>query len=116
MTSRTHNGAAIEQRWFQAPAHAEEETLKILAIGLIVLGAATASIPQAQSQTAARPALANEADYLRAMKELSNWGRWGKDDELGAANLITAAICKMTGGQPGNVCTSSGVVTASAHL
>ena len=30
-----------------------------------------------------------EADYLRAMDELSNWGRWGDDDELGAANLIT---------------------------
>src|SRR5438067_13062394 len=25
------------------------------------------------------------------MTELSNWGRWGKDDELGAVNLITAA-------------------------
>jgi thiol-disulfide isomerase/thioredoxin len=35
---------------------------------------------------------------------------------LGAANLITAAICKMTNGQPGNVCTSAGVVAASAHL
>jgi len=35
---------------------------------------------------------------------------------LGSANLITAAICKMTGGQPGNVCTASGVVSASAHL
>ncbi|HTS95740.1 MAG TPA: DUF929 family protein [Streptosporangiaceae bacterium] len=35
---------------------------------------------------------------------------------LGSANLITAAICKMTGGQPGNVCTSAGVVSASAHL
>jgi Domain of unknown function (DUF929) len=35
---------------------------------------------------------------------------------LGAANLMTAAICKMTGGKPGNVCTSSGVVAASAHL
>jgi len=23
------------------------------------------------------------------MKELSNWGRWGEDDELGASNLIT---------------------------
>jgi Domain of unknown function (DUF929) len=34
----------------------------------------------------------------------------------GSANLITAAICKMTGGKPGNVCTSAGVVTASAHL
>jgi hypothetical protein len=35
---------------------------------------------------------------------------------LGAANLITAAICKMTNGQPGSVCTSAGVVAASAHL
>jgi hypothetical protein len=34
----------------------------------------------------------------------------------GTANLITAAICKMTGGKPGNVCTSAGVVSASAHL
>ena len=24
------------------------------------------------------------------MQELSNWGRWGQDDELGAVNLITA--------------------------
>ncbi len=35
---------------------------------------------------------------------------------LGSANVMTAAICKMTGGQPGNVCTSAGVVAASAHL
>lgn len=25
------------------------------------------------------------------MKELSNWDRWGPDDELGASNLITPA-------------------------
>ena len=35
---------------------------------------------------------------------------------LGTANLMTAAICKMTGGKPSNVCTASGVVAASAHL
>jgi hypothetical protein len=34
----------------------------------------------------------------------------------GTANLITAAICKMTGGQPSNVCTSAGVVKASGSL
>jgi thiol-disulfide isomerase/thioredoxin len=34
----------------------------------------------------------------------------------GAANLITAAICKLTGGKPGNVCTSAGVKTASGSL
>jgi hypothetical protein len=34
----------------------------------------------------------------------------------GAANLITAAICKMTGGQPGNVCSAPGVTAASGSL
>jgi kynurenine formamidase len=29
--------------------------------------------------------------FARWMTELSNWGRWGKDDELGALNLITSA-------------------------
>jgi len=65
--------------------------MRILAIGLIALGVAAVSIPHAQSQGGARPTMANEADFRRAMKELSNWGRWGNDDELGAANLITAA-------------------------
>jgi len=29
--------------------------------------------------------------YERWKKDLSNWGRWGKDDEIGALNLITPA-------------------------
>jgi hypothetical protein len=35
---------------------------------------------------------------------------------IGSANLITAAICKMTNGQPGNVCTAPAVVKASGSL
>ena len=34
----------------------------------------------------------------------------------GAANVITAAICKTTNGQPGSVCTSPAVTKASAAL
>lgn len=34
----------------------------------------------------------------------------------GAANLITAAICKVTGGKPGSVCTAVGVTKASGAL
>jgi hypothetical protein len=34
----------------------------------------------------------------------------------GAANLITAAICKTTNGQPGSVCTSAAVTKASGSL
>ena len=32
-----------------------------------------------------------QADIERLMEELSNWGRWGPNDQLGAANLITSA-------------------------
>jgi hypothetical protein len=34
----------------------------------------------------------------------------------GAANTLTAAICKATGGKPGNVCTSAAVTKASGAL
>jgi kynurenine formamidase len=37
-----------------------------------------------------RPSL-TKADVEKMMTELSNWGRWGKADELGALNLITPA-------------------------
>ncbi len=33
----------------------------------------------------------SKAQYDTWMSELSNWGRWGDDDELGALNLVTAA-------------------------
>ncbi len=44
--------------------------------------------PQARAQTQYP---LREADIERWMTELSNWGRWGKEDELGAINLITPA-------------------------
>jgi kynurenine formamidase len=34
---------------------------------------------------------ATREDFDQLMKQLSNWGRWGKDDQLGAVNLITPA-------------------------
>jgi kynurenine formamidase len=66
--------------------------MKILAIGLSGIALLVrVSLPYAQSPSNPRPTIASEADFLRALKELSNWGRWGDDDELGAANLITPA-------------------------
>jgi len=66
--------------------------MRILAIGSIgIVLVVGVSIHYAQSPGNARPVIANEADFRRAMKELSNWGRWGDDDQLGAANLITPA-------------------------
>lgn len=53
-----------------------------LFVTLIVLGAAS---------RAQETGKVTKEDIARWSKELSNWGRWGKDDELGAANLITPA-------------------------
>ena len=33
----------------------------------------------------------NKTDVDKWMKELSNWARWGKDDQIGAVHLITPA-------------------------
>ncbi len=53
-----------------------------LAVLTMVLGLAVAR---------AQPATLTKADLDRWMTELSNAGRWGKDDEAGTVNLITPA-------------------------
>ena len=46
------------------------------------------SMLQSTSAQSQRPM--TEQDVLELIDEVSNWGRWGKDDQLGAINLITA--------------------------
>src|SRR6478672_2260861 len=46
--------------------------------------------PEALAAAGTRPTV-SKAEYEKWKTELSNWGRWGKDDQLGAINLITAA-------------------------
>lgn len=61
---------------------------------LLVLVACALSAPALFSGsrvTAQAGSKLTKADIDTWMKELSNWGRWGKDDQLGAINLITAA-------------------------
>ena len=41
--------------------------------------------------TTTTPNIPTEADVLAWFDTLSNWGRWGDDDELGTLNLITDA-------------------------
>src|SRR5262249_40392687 len=66
--------------------------MRTLVIGLMAtITAAGITVQRARSQSNGHPTIATEEDFRRAMKELSNWGRWGNDDELGAANLITPA-------------------------
>lgn len=60
----------------------------------LVLAVAVAGRPAAQEGRSSGPQSTSHtvtrADIERWKKELSNWGRWGKDDEIGALNLITA--------------------------
>jgi kynurenine formamidase len=56
----------------------------VLMAGSIVTGRA-----QQPAASAPRHAPVTKAEADRWMTELSNWGRWGKDDQLGALNLIT---------------------------
>jgi kynurenine formamidase len=58
--------------------------LAVLMAGSIITGRA-----QQPAASAPRHAPVTKAEADRWMTELSNWGRWGKDDQLGALNLIT---------------------------
>src|SRR5262252_1644601 len=55
-----------------------------------LLIAAVVERPRAQDARGTHP-IVSEAQYQRWKKDLSNWGRWGKADEIGALNLITPA-------------------------
>ena len=60
----------------------------VAAIGLAVSASAWGTSSFTQSETR-EPVTVEQFDVW--MEELSNWGRWGDDDELGAANLMTEA-------------------------
>src|SRR5215468_10934059 len=63
------------------------------AVSILVgsIGIAAALVGQAASQGSSSRPLVSEAQFEAWQKELSNWGRWGRDDELGTLNLITPA-------------------------
>ena len=42
-----------------------------------------------ETQTAAARSPRNVAEFEQLFQQVSNWGRWGKDDQLGAINLVT---------------------------
>jgi kynurenine formamidase len=60
------------------------------ALTLLVASILGLTAQQLSSQTVPRRAV-TAAEYESWKKDLSNWGRWGKDDQIGALNLITPA-------------------------
>jgi len=64
---------------------------------LAAAAAASAMRPaagQAPAQSGKYPRDLTRDDVDRWMKELSNWGKWGPDDQAGTVNLITPAVRK----------------------
>ena len=45
----------------------------------------------ALAQAPARERVMSRPDFEALLKRISNWGRWGAADEMGAVNLITPA-------------------------
>ncbi len=64
-------------------------------ISAITVALASSALAQSRSGAANAPGDPQHqvtlAEYNRWKTELSNWGRWGKDDQLGALNLVTPA-------------------------
>ena len=64
----------------------------------LLMAALAAGELSAQAVAPASAHAVTEAQYERWKKDLSNWGRWGKDDQIGALNLITPAKRKQAEG------------------
>jgi hypothetical protein len=63
-------------------------TSGILSATMIVSMAVSARAPQ---QTVASSQRVTREQFEQWKKDLNNWGRWGKNDEIGTMNLITPA-------------------------
>ena len=55
------------------------------------MAAAGAAEPKGRTAAEQYPRNLTKEDVDRWMTELSNWGKWGKDDQAGTINLITPA-------------------------
>jgi len=72
----------MKKRTFLAP---------VLTMILVLGGIMSSRVVHSAAAQAPSNHNATRADFDQYMKDLSNWGRWGKDDQMGAVNLITPA-------------------------
>ena len=59
---------------------------RLVSVVLLAFGVTVALNGQTTSPRGPR----NAAEFDELFQRVSNWGRWGKDDQLGSANLVTA--------------------------
>ena len=72
----------------------------------LFLGVAVVIAAQPPSSRAPR----NAAEFDALFQQIKNWGRWGADDQLGSANLVTAAKRKQAA-----ALVKAGVTVSLAH-
>jgi kynurenine formamidase len=65
-------------------------TLSLGLVAGVLVGLALQAVVRSTEQSASARTV-TKSDYERWKTELSNWGRWGRSDEIGAINLITPA-------------------------
>jgi len=78
-------------------------TSRIVAAALLAGAVAVAAQPAGRSPR-------NAAEFDTLFQQVKNWGRWGPDDQLGSANLVTAAKRKQA-----VALVKSGVTVSLAH-
>jgi hypothetical protein len=76
----------------------------ILKTMVAALAAAILLMPGRASDNSTRKATLTETEFDKLMTSISNWGRWGKDDQLGALNLITPEKRKQAAGAGSRGC------------
>ncbi len=81
----------------------------VLSFGVAALSEQGTPTPAPGSAAASR-APRNAAEFDALFKQVSNWGRWGTEDQLGSATLVTEAKQKQA---PGLV--RSGISVSLAH-
>ena len=82
-----------------ARANADKRSfLKTVLLGVVAVAFGSRSTIRNHAQNNVQTAPSNisrkvetDADIERLLPELTNWGRWGKEDQLGTLNYITAA-------------------------
>ena len=66
--------------------------LPMLAMGSVLSWFAVAPALAQQKNMAQQRKTVTHAQFDQIFKQVSNWGRWGKSDQLGTLNLITPAV------------------------
>src|SRR5215470_6768690 len=84
--------------------------MRSLALTLLVVAAVGFAGGSPAGQSKAPAHTVTEARYERWKTALSNWGRWGKADQLGALNLITPAKRKQAA-----ALVKEGIIISLAH-